>query len=154
MTSRAPDGRLPCQVLKKDVVVKKGQIEHTMSERAILCEIRHPYIVRLRFAFQNEQNLYLVTDYYTGGSLFYHLRKVSVPRSCFCSHSSLVLMLDFPRPQSNFFPEARAKFYAAELLLALEHLHKQFIIYRDLKLENVLMDSEGTGRVQTIDGLL
>jgi serine/threonine protein kinase len=68
------------------------------------------------------QNLYLVTDYYTGGSLFYHLRK--------CTS----------------FAESRAKFYAAELLMALEHLHSQFIIYRDLKLENVLMDGEGEGR--------
>ncbi|KAM3577545.1 hypothetical protein VYU27_000708 [Nannochloropsis oceanica] len=107
------------KVLNKDSVVKKGQIEHTMSERAILCQIRNPFIVRLRFAFQNETSLYLVTDYYTGGSLFYHLRK------------------------NRSFPESRAKFYAAELLLALEHLHEQFIIYRDLKLENILMDSEG-----------
>jgi len=107
------------KVLNKDSVVKKGQIEHTMSERAILCQIRHPFIVRLRFAFQNETSLYLVTDYYTGGSLFYHLRK------------------------NGSFAEPRARFYAAELLLALEHLHEQFIIYRDLKLENILMDSEG-----------
>lgn len=107
------------KVLNKDTIVKKGQIQHTMSERSILCEIRHPFIVRLRFAFQNETSLYLVTDFYTGGSLFYHLRKC------------------------NNFPEARAKYYAAELLLALEHLHSQFIIYRDLKLENILMDSGG-----------
>lgn len=107
------------KVLNKDTIVKKGQIEHTMSERAILCQIRHPFIVRLRYAFQNQTSLYLVTDYYTGGSLFYHLRK------------------------NGSFAESRAKFYAAELLLALEHLHEQFIIYRDLKLENILMDSEG-----------
>ena len=107
------------KVLNKNTIVKKGQIEHTMSERSILCEIRHPFIVRLRFAFQNDQSLYLVTDYYGGGSLFYHLRK------------------------NSFFPKDRAKFYAAELLLALDHLHQQFIVYRDLKLENVLMDSEG-----------
>ncbi len=107
------------KVLNKDSVVKKGQIEHTMSERSILCQIRHPFIVRLRFAFQNETSLYLVTDYYTGGSLYYHLRK------------------------NGSFAEPRAKFYAAELLLALEHLHQHFIIYRDLKLENILMDSDG-----------
>lgn len=107
------------KVLKKSVVAAKGQIEHTKSERSILCEIRHPYIVRLRFAFQSDDKLYLVTDYYNGGSLFYHLRK------------------------SRSFTEVRAKFYGAQLLSALDHLHKQHIIYRDLKLENVLMDSHG-----------
>lgn len=107
------------KVLKKSVIAAKGQIEHTKSEREILCEIRHPYIVRLRFAFQNDDKLYLVTDYYNGGTLFYHLRK------------------------SRAFPEDRAKFYAAELLLALDHLHTQHIVYRDLKLENVLLDHQG-----------
>ena len=107
------------KVLKKSVISAKGQVEHTKSERSILCEIRHPYIVRLRFAFQSEDKLYLVTDYYNGGSLFYHLRK------------------------SRYFAEDRAKFYAAQLLSALDHLHQQHIIYRDLKLENVLMDSMG-----------
>jgi serine/threonine protein kinase len=107
------------KVLKKSVVAAKGQIEHTKSERSILCEIRHPYIVRLRFAFQSDDKLYLVTDYYNGGSLFYHLRK------------------------SRSFTEVRAKFYGAQLLSALHHLHSQHIIYRDLKLENVLMDSVG-----------
>lgn len=107
------------KVLKKSVIAEKGQIENTISEREILCEIRHPFIVRLRFAFQSEDKLYLVTDYYNGGTLFYHLRKVRA------------------------FPEERAKFYGAELLLALDHLHSQHIIYRDLKLENVLLDSYG-----------
>jgi hypothetical protein len=107
------------KVLKKSVVAAKGQVEHTKSERSILCEIRHPFIVRLRFAFQSEDKLYLITDYYNGGSLFYHLRK------------------------SKCFTEDRARFYAAELLSALDHLHQQHIIYRDLKLENILMDHTG-----------
>lgn len=107
------------KVLKKSVVAAKGQVEHTKSERSILCEIRHPFIVRLRFAFQSEDKLYLITDYYNGGSLFYHLRK------------------------SKSFSEDRARFYAAELLSALDHLHQQHIIYRDLKLENILMDHSG-----------
>ena len=51
------------------------QVENTKSEQHILKEINHPFIVRLRFAFQNEEKLYLVMDYYPGGSLFYHLRK-------------------------------------------------------------------------------
>jgi tRNA A-37 threonylcarbamoyl transferase component Bud32 len=107
------------KVLKKSVVAAKGQVEHTKSERSILCEIRHPFIVRLRFAFQSDDKLYLITDYYNGGSLFYHLRK------------------------SKNFTEDRARYYAAELLSALDHLHQQHIIYRDLKLENILMDHSG-----------
>jgi len=107
------------KILKKSEIAEKGQIENTKSEREILCEIRHPFIVRLRFAFQNEEKLYLVTDYYNGGSLFYHLKKV------------------------RMFSEDRARFYGAELLLALDHLHSQNIIYRDLKLENILLDHLG-----------
>jgi len=107
------------KVLKKSVIAAKGQTEHTKSERAILCEIRHPYIVRLRYAFQSDEKLYLVTDYYNGGSLFYHLRK------------------------SRGFSEERARFYGAELVLALDHLHQNGVIYRDLKLENILMDHLG-----------
>ena len=93
------------------MIAAKGQVEHTKSERSILCEIHHPYIVCLRYAFQSEDKLYLITDYYNGGSLFYHLRK------------------------SRGFSENRARFYAAQLCLALSHLHEHHIIYRDLKLE-------------------
>ena len=94
-------------------------MEHTKSERRILREVQHPFIVCLRYAFQSPDKLYLVTDYYNGGSLFYHLRK------------------------AKNFPVERARFYAAELMLAIDHLHKHGIIYRDLKLENILMDHEG-----------
>jgi serine/threonine protein kinase len=107
------------KVLKKSMIIAKGQVEHTNSERSILREIKHPYIVCLRYAFQSEEKLYLITDYYSGGSLFYHLRK------------------------ARGFSENRTRFYSAQLLLALAHLHEHHIIYRDLKLENVLMDGEG-----------
>ena len=107
------------KVLKKSVVAAKGQIEHTKSERDILCAIDHPFIVQLRFAFQSKEKLYLVTDYYNSGNLFFHLRKATK------------------------FPIVRSKFYACELLSALSHLHEQSIIYRDLKLENILMHHSG-----------
>ena len=103
----------------KVLVASLSQIEQIKAEKEILFIIKHPYIVQLRFSFQNEQKLYLVTDYYNGGSLYDHLRK------------------------SKFFAEDRAKFYAAELLLALGHLHEKSIVYRDLKLENILMDHMG-----------
>lgn len=79
----------------------------------------HPFIVALRYAFQTKAKLYMVFDFISGGELFQHLKNV------------------------EYFPEERARFYAAEILLALEFLHKKHIIYRDLKPENVLLDTEG-----------
>ncbi|KAJ0398080.1 hypothetical protein P43SY_001170 [Pythium insidiosum] len=107
------------KVLRKSDVFRKKQVEHTKSEQRILKHVEHPFVVRLRYAFQNHHKLYLVMDYYSGGSLFVHLRK------------------------NKRFAENRAKFYAAEIFLSLAHLHHMHIMYRDLKLENILMDGEG-----------
>jgi len=107
------------KILNKHGIARRGQIEHAKIEFRIFCAIRHPFICRLRYAFQNEETLFLVTDYYCGGSLFYHLRK------------------------AGKFSEVVVCFYMSEVLLAVEHLHSHQIIYRDLKLENVIMDKEG-----------
>lgn len=107
------------KVLRKQDVFRKKQVEHTKSEQRILKHVEHPFVVRLRYAFQNHHKLYLVMDYYSGGSLFVHLRK------------------------NKRFSEMRAKFYAAEIFLSLAHLHHMHIMYRDLKLENILMDGDG-----------
>ena len=72
-------------------------------------------IVGLHFAFQNRQNLYFVLDYCAGGELFFHLGKLGK------------------------FPEPRARFYAAEIILAISYVHSLDIIYRDLKPENILL---------------
>ncbi|GLD95185.1 hypothetical protein PINS_up003827 [Pythium insidiosum] len=114
-----PNAIYAMKVLKKASVFAKNQVEHTKSERRILRDIDHPFVVRLRYAFQSEDKLYLVMDYYNGGSLFFHLRK------------------------SRKFSEKRAKFYAAQLLMSMAHLHELNIAYRDLKLENILMDDRG-----------
>lgn len=114
-----PNAIYAMKVLKKASVFAKNQVEHTKSERRILRDIDHPFVVRLRYAFQTEDKLYLVMDYYNGGSLFFHLRK------------------------SRKFSEKRARFYAAQLLLSMAHLHELNIAYRDLKLENILMDDKG-----------
>jgi serine/threonine protein kinase len=107
------------KVLKKKAIVQRRQITHTKAERRILERINHPFIVSLRFAFQNETKLYMVLDYFNGGELFFHLRN------------------------DITFPEARTRFYAAEIVLGIEHLHSLNIVYRDLKPENVLLDDEG-----------
>ncbi|GMF29157.1 unnamed protein product [Phytophthora fragariaefolia] len=117
--STTPNAIYAMKVLKKASVFAKNQVEHTKSERRILRDIDHPFVVRLRYAFQNEDKLYLVMDYYNGGSLFFHLRK------------------------SRKFSEKRARFYAAQLLMSMSHLHELNIAYRDLKLENILMDDKG-----------
>lgn len=111
------------KVLKKSEVVRRRQVEHTKAERRIMGGIEHPFIVSLRFAFQSKDKLYMVTDYCRGGELFFHLKKF------------------------RSFPEDMVRFYAAELISALQHLHSLDIVYRDLKPENVLLDEDGHIRV-------
>jgi len=113
------------KVLNKKELVKQQEVEHILSERNVLIKNTSPFLVSLKFSFQTPEKLYLILDYVNGGELFYHLQKVTS------------------------FNEERAKFYTAELILALGHLHKYNIIYRDLKPENVLLD--GTGHIALTD---
>ncbi|CCU75464.1 putative cAMP-dependent protein kinase catalytic subunit [Blumeria hordei DH14] len=110
------------KVLQKKVIVQKKEVAHTLGERNILVRTAmtdSPFIVGLKFSFQTPTDLYLVTDYMSGGELFWHLQK------------------------EGRFDERRAKFYVAELILALQHLHMHGIVYRDLKPENILLDANG-----------
>lgn len=107
------------KILRKSHLLKKQQIERTRTERKVLSIVDHPFIMKLHFAFQTDQKLYLVLDYCAGGELFFHLSR----------HKK--------------FNEAWTRFYTAELLLALGYLHSKGIIYRDLKPENILLDSKG-----------
>lgn len=105
--------------INKEDIIKKKQLEHTKTEKMILEHINYPFLVNLAYAFQTASNLHFAMQFMRGGELFQHL---SVARK---------------------FDEQRALFYAAEISLALGHLHSKDIIYRDIKLENVLMDEEG-----------
>jgi protein kinase A len=107
------------KVLKKAQVVKMKQVEHTNDERRMLGEVKNPFLITLWGTFQDSRNLYMVMDFVEGGELFSLLRK------------------------SGRFPNPVAKFYAAEVTLALEYLHARNIIYRDLKPENLLLDRHG-----------
>jgi len=108
------------KVLKKATIVRNPKdTAHTKAERNILEAVKHPFIVDLLYAFQTKGKLYLILEYLSGGELFMHLEREGV------------------------FMEDTACFYVAEITLALEHLHRQGIIYRDLKPENILLDSAG-----------
>jgi p70 ribosomal S6 kinase len=107
------------KVISKKVLRRKNSVENMRAERDILTKVDHPFVVGLRCSFSTEKKLFLVMDFHVGGELFFHLRKAG-------------LLL-----------EATARFYVAEILLALEHLHSSGIIHRDLKPENVLMSVDG-----------
>ena len=106
---------------KASLTVHKQLVEQTKTERVILESInRHPFVVKLYYAFQDHEKLYLILEYAQGGELF---TRMSIER---------------------MFPEDTAAFYLAEMVLALEHLHHTVgVVYRDLKPENCLLDSDG-----------
>ncbi|RKP38519.1 putative camp-dependent protein kinase catalytic subunit [Dimargaris cristalligena] len=107
------------KVLRKADVVKLKQVEHINSERQILSQVNFPFIVNLHCTFQDQVSLYMLQEYVMGGELFTHLRK------------------------AGRFPNDVTRFYAAEIILAIEYLHSHNFIYRDLKPENLLLDLRG-----------
>lgn len=108
------------KVINKQMILKHNEKRHVMSERNVLLQnLRHPFLVAMHYSFQSRDKLYFVLDYANGGEMFYHLSKERV------------------------FDENRARFYAAEITLALGYLHSEGIVYRDLKPENILLDASG-----------
>ncbi|GAB9473062.1 Agc protein kinase, partial [Globisporangium polare] len=107
------------KILSKAHLLKRKQVEHTKTERRVLSVASHPFIVGLHYAFQTQAKLYFVLDYCPGGELFFHLSRMGK------------------------FDETMSRFYAAELVVALEHLHSLGVVYRDLKPENILLDEMG-----------
>uniref|UniRef100_H2Z683 non-specific serine/threonine protein kinase n=1 Tax=Ciona savignyi TaxID=51511 RepID=H2Z683_CIOSA len=108
------------KILKKEVIVAKDEVTHTLTENRVLQQTKHPFFnVSLKYSFQTTDYLCFVMEYVNGGEIFFHLSRDRV------------------------FSEERAKFYGAEIILALDYLHQQEVIYRDLKLENLLLDSDG-----------
>lgn len=105
--------------MRKIDVLRLQQVVHVRDERALLARLSHPFIVRLYAALQDERNLYMLMEYASGGELFHYLRR------------------------AHRFALGTTRFYAAELVLALEYLHSFGIAYRDLKPENLLLDAEG-----------
>ncbi|KAF9519393.1 hypothetical protein BS47DRAFT_1337145 [Hydnum rufescens UP504] len=106
-------------IRKAHIASRPGEITHILAERTVLALVNNPFIVPLKFSFQNPDKLYLVMSFVNGGELFYHLQR------------------------EGRFDQVRSRFYAAELLCALEHLHSFNVVYRDLKPENILLDFTG-----------
>jgi serine/threonine protein kinase len=110
--------------INKKRVQATDSVEAIMSERNFLADIGVGqndcrYVTTLKYAFMDDTTLYLVLDLMTGGDLKHHLN------------------------HERTFSERRSRFYAGQVLLGLEHIHSKKIVYRDLKLENVLMDDTG-----------
>ena len=107
------------KVLDKDRIMAQNIFKYAMTERNVLSLTSHPFIVKLNYAFQTTEKLFLLLDYCPGGDL---AEQLSI---------------------QTRFSEAKAKFYLCEIILALGDLHQKDIIFRDLKPDNVVLDSEG-----------
>nr|XP_036847375.1 RAC-alpha serine/threonine-protein kinase isoform X2 [Manis javanica] len=104
------------KILKKEVIVAKDEVAHTLTENRVLQNSRHPFLTALKYSFQTHDRLCFVMEYANGGELFFHLSRERV------------------------FPEDRARFYGAEIVSALDYLHSEKnVVYRDLK---VLEDND------------
>jgi serum/glucocorticoid-regulated kinase 2 len=94
------------KTIRKAHIVSRSEVTHTLAERTVLAKVNCPFIVPLKFSFQSKEKLYLVLAFVNGGELFHHLQR------------------------EGKFNEVRSRYYAAELLMALEHLHGFNVVYR------------------------
>ncbi|KAH8321460.1 hypothetical protein KR074_005481 [Drosophila pseudoananassae] len=109
------------KALKKGDIIARDEVESLLSEKRIFevaNAMRHPFLVNLYSCFQTDQHVCFVMEYAAGGDLMMHIH-------------------------TDVFLEPRAVFYAACVVLGLQYLHENKIIYRDLKLDNLLLDTEG-----------
>lgn len=119
--SRHTQNLCAIKVLKKDFIVENEEAESVKSEKQVFLTAnreRHPFLLNLHCCFQTENRIYFVMEYVSGGDLMWHIQK-------------------------SRFSAKRAKFYACEVLLALKYFHDNGIVYRDLKLDNILLTTQG-----------
>ncbi|KAI0132083.1 hypothetical protein BJ170DRAFT_700206 [Xylariales sp. AK1849] len=109
------------KVLKKEFIIENDEVESIRSEKRVFLVAnreRHPFLTNLHACFQTETRVYFVMEYISGGDLMLHI-------------------------QRGQFGTKRAQFYAAEVCLALKYFHENGVIYRDLKLDNILLTLDG-----------
>jgi len=105
--------------LDKPFLKRTKQEQHTINERILLSKMNNPFLVKLYCCFQDNEHLYFIMEFIQGGELFFHLHR------------------------ETRFDDEKTSFYIAELILALDFLHKNKVIYRDIKPENILLDVKG-----------
>ena len=105
--------------MSKTKIIDKKSEKSIKSERELLSKIHHKFIINMQFAFQDNENLYLVSDLLTGGDLRYHI----------CKYRK--------------FSEEQTRFFLACILLGLEYCHSNNVIHRDIKPENLVLDDKG-----------
>jgi len=109
--------------INKHKCVKMKAVANIIQERRLLEEIDHPFIVNLRYAFQDDENCFFVLDLMLGGDLRFHLERLGC------------------------LPEGSVRFYVAQLASALTYLHESHIMHRDIKPDNILLDERGNAHV-------
>lgn len=109
--------------VKKVNAIRLQQVDRVHTEKRLLASVDHPFIIRLMGSYQDHANVYLLMEFASGGELFSHLRR------------------------AGRFPKDTARFYAAQITLALEYLHSLHVVYRGLKPEDVLLDRIGNCKV-------
>ena len=107
------------KTIRKDVVLDQDFFDSLKLEKDILYNVEHPFIVSMDYVFQNDFRIYFLMNFIKGGELYRHLNRM------------------------KRFSEEQARFFIAQIILAIGHLHKKNILYRDLKPENVLFNEDG-----------
>lgn len=107
------------KIMNKRTILMRCSVACVLYEKRILQSVKHPFVVNYKYHFKDNANLYLVLEYIAGGDLFTHIRR------------------------AVRFGEFQTKFYAAQLVLALEYLHYVGVVHRDLKPENLMLDEFG-----------
>ncbi|VDO46442.1 unnamed protein product [Brugia timori] len=108
------------KIIKKQMFSDDEDIDWVQTEKSVFeTASNHPFLVGLHSCFQTDSRLFFVIEFVPGGDLMFHMQR------------------------QRKLPEDHARFYSAEIIIALHFLHSRGIIYRDLKLDNVLIDAEG-----------